>query len=392
MKKNNYSSVIDFGSDSLRLGIFNSESKNILSISKQIIEKKDYEEHSKSLNSLIRSAEKKISLHLENIIVLYDHSEFYSIDLSIKREFDQPINLKSTYYSLIMEANSLINNNYIKDKIIHLITVKSIIDNKEFFEDITDDKKINSIIIELKFLCLNKEIYEKILKIFKENNLQISNFYCSSYIKSFSYVNYFNKKENLTFLDIGWERSAIISYIDKKLIFFNTIPIGGNHITKDISKVLMLTFLDSEKINKTFNKSEIEFSFDQNIDNDKKDLIQEILGKNISVDLLKQVVLARVDEIITLSSKETFYTKDLNRNVNSTLVLTGNGSNLFDKNSFHLDSKYSFKEISFYEESDSEICNAGYNFYIKKYNEIEFLYKNKKKVGFFEKFFNLFSR
>ena len=156
MKKNNYSSVIDFGSDSLRLGIFNSESKNILSISKQIIEKKDYEEHSKSLNSLIRSAEKKISLHLENIIVLYDHSEFYSIDLSIKREFDQPINLKSTYYSLIMEANSLINNNYIKDKIIHLITVKSIIDDKEFFENINDDKKINSIIIELKFLCLNK--------------------------------------------------------------------------------------------------------------------------------------------------------------------------------------------------------------------------------------------
>ena len=32
------------------------------------------------------------------------------------------------------------------------------------------------------------------------------------------------------------------------------------------------------------------------------------------------------------------------------------------------------------------------NFHIKKSNEVEFLYKNKKKVGFFEKFFNLFSR
>ena len=77
---------------------------------------------------------------------------------------------------------------------------------------------------------------------------------------------------------------------------------------------------------------------------------------------------------------------------NSTLVLTGNGSNLFDKNSFHLDIKYNFAEINFYEENDSEICNAGYNFDKSENNEMKFLSKSKKKLGFFEKFFNLFSR
>ena len=392
MKKNNYSTVIDFGSDNLRLAIFNNDSKNIFSSSEEIIEKNNYEEHSRILNLLIRNAEKKISSHLENVIVLYDHSNFYSIDLSVKKNFDQPINLKDIYYSLIMEANSLINNNYIKDKVIHLTTMKSIVDDKEFSGQIDNDKKINSIIIELKFLCLNFEIYEKILNIFKKNNLQVLNFYCSSYVKSFSYINYFNQKKNLTFLDIGWERSTIISYIDKKPLFFYTIPIGGNHITKDISKVLRLSLEDSEKIKKTFNKSEIEFSFDHDIDKDKKNLIQEILGKNISVDLLKKVVLARVEEIISLSFKEIFFLPDSNQNINSTLVLTGKGSNLFDKNSFHLDINYNFKDISFYEENDSEICNAGYNFYTKKYNEIDSLNKSKKKEGFFEKFFNLFSK
>ena len=101
MKKNNFSTIIDFGLDSLRLSVFNKESKNIFSISKEISEKNDYFEHSKSLNLLIRSAEKKISSHLENIIVLYDHAEFFSIDISIKKEFDQPINLKDIYYYLI---------------------------------------------------------------------------------------------------------------------------------------------------------------------------------------------------------------------------------------------------------------------------------------------------
>ena len=392
MNKNNYSTVIDFGSNNLRLSVFNKDSKNIFSISKEILVKNDFEEHSKLLNFLIRSAEKKISSHLENLVVLYDHPEFYSIDLSIKKDFDQPVHLKDIYYSLIMEANLLITHNYIKDKIIHIITAKSIINGKEFFENFNNDKKTKSIIIELKYLCLNFERYNKILNIFKKNNLQILNLYCSSYIKSFSYVNSFKKKNNLTFLDIGWERSTIVSYKNNKPICFNSIPIGSNHITKDISKVLKLNLDDSEKIKKTFNKSEIEFSFDQNIDNEKKNLVKEIIGKNISIDLLKKVVLARVEEIIKLVFKDICFSDELKNFQNSTLVLTGNGSNLFDKNSFHLDIKYNFAEISFYEENDSEICNAGYNFDKSENNEMKFLSKSKKKLGFFEKFFNLFSR
>ncbi len=392
MKKNNYSTVIDFGLNNLRLSIFNDDSKNIFSISKEIFEKKNYEEHSKSLDFLIRTAEKKISSHLQNLIVLYDNPEFNSIDLSIKKDFDQPINFKDMYYSLLMEANLLISNNHLNDKIIHLIIVKSYVDGKELVENFDNDKKIKSIIIELKFLCLNWKKYNEILNIFKKNNLEILNMYCTSFIKSFSYINYFNKKNNLTFLDIGWERSTVISYKDNRPILFNSIPIGGNHITKDISKVLKLNLEDSEKIKKTFNKSEIEFSFDQKTSDEKKQLIQQIIGKNISIDLLKKVVLARVEEIISLVFKDIFSSEKNKSNINSTLVLTGNGSNLFNKNSFHLDDKFNFTEISFYEENDSEICSAGYHFDIDENNTIKLLNKSKKKAGFFEKFFNFFDR
>ena len=392
MKKNNYSTIIDFGSNNLRLSVFNDESKNIFSISKEIYEKKNYDEHSKSLDFLIRTAEKKISSHLENIVVLYDNPEFSSIDLSIKKDFDQPTSLKDTYYSLLMEANLLISNNYVNDKIIHLITVKSNIDGKEYFEKFDNDKKIKSIIIELKILYLNWNKYNEILNIFKKNNLEILNIYCTSFIKSFFYINYFNKKNNLTFLDIGWERSTVISFKNNRPILFNSIPIGGNHITKDISKVLKLNLEDSEKIKKTFNKSEIEFSFDQETSDEKKKLIQQIIGKNISIDLLKKVVLARVEEIILLVFKDIFSSENIKNNINSTLVLTGKGSNLFDKNSFHLDDKFNFMEISFYEENDSEICSAGHYFDINENNVMKLLNKSNKKAGFFEKFFNFFDR
>ncbi len=392
MKKNNYHTIIDFGKEKVRLAVYNKDSKNIFSISKEIQKKENYDEHSNSLNYLIRSAEKKISSHLNNVTVLFDHSQFYSVDISIKKEFDQPTNLKETYVSLLQEANLLIFNNYLKDKIIHIIKIKSIFDGKDFYEDTFNDKKAKSIIIEFKFLCLNLKIYENISNIFKKNNLEIINFHCSSYIKSYSYINFFSKKDNVTFLDIGSKRSTIIFYNKKRPVFFNSIPIGGNHITKDISKILKLTFEESEKIKKTFNKSEIEFSFDQNMNKEKKKLIQQIIGKNISIDLLKKVVLARVEEIIFLSLKEFDHLKYFNNSLNYSLILTGNGSNLFDKNSFHLDDKYNFEEISFYEENDSEICNAGYNFDKSGNNLMKIISKNDKKIGFFENFFNFFSR
>ena len=291
-----------------------------------------------------------------------------------------------------MEANLLISNNYIEDKIIHIITTKSIIDGSDYLENFKNDKKIKSIIVEIKFLCLNFKRYNEILNIFKKNNLQITNLYCSSYIKSFSYIKHFKQKKILTFLDIGWERSTIVSYKNNKLIYFNSIRVGGNHITKDISKILKLNIDYAEKIKKTFNKSEIEFSFDEKDEKEKKHLIQEIIGKNISIDLIKKVILSRVEEIILLVFKGIYFEEELKDSINSTLILTGNGSKLFNKNSFHLDIKYNFKEISFYEENDSEICNAGNDFDKSNYNELKFIKKNNKKPGFFERFFNLFSR
>ena len=39
------------------------------------------------INELIRDAERHLSIHLENVKVLYDSSKFYYIDISIKKIF-----------------------------------------------------------------------------------------------------------------------------------------------------------------------------------------------------------------------------------------------------------------------------------------------------------------
>ena len=75
------------------------------------------------------------------------------------------------------------------------------------------------------------------------------------------------------------------------------------------------------------------------------------------------------------------------------MVFTGEGSKILDKNSIYLENKfYFFKEMNFFEESVSTICQSGYNF-----NKINYLYdvyivsKKSKIKGFFEKLFHFFN-
>ena len=392
MNKSNYSTILDFGHSKLRLGVFNKKLENIYSTSKNIIEKKNNEEYSKTIKLIIKDAEKNISDHLENVIVLYDSPQIHSVDLSIKKDFDQNVYFKDINSSLILEANQLIQNNYIKEKIIHFIINKYIIDGKEYFKP-KKELKFKKIIAEIKFICLPNGKFNKIINILKENNLQVLNFYCSSYAKSFSYIDSFLENKFTTFLDIGWERSTITLFESKKLKFIKSISIGGNHISKDISHILKLDIKEAEKIKKSFNKSEIEFSYNENFDNENNSLMREIIEKNISVELLKKIVLARIEEIIELAFKDINIINDYKISSNSILILTGDGSKIFNKNSFHLDDKYNFKEISFYEETNLEICNSGLKFY-KDSEEEEIKMSNKmlKKEGFFEKFFKFFAR
>ena len=391
MRKDNYSTIIDFGSSELRLGVFDDKFSKLFFQSKDISQKNNYEEYLKSINFLIREAENKISTHLENITVLYDTPEIFTIDLSIKKKLDQKIIFKDICSSIILEANQLIKDCYINKKIIHLIIKKYIINDKEFLNIPHKIPKLNSVILEIKFICLPYNQYKNVFETFKKNNLKIINFFSSSLVKSFKYIDFFKENKFVAFLDIGLDRTTIIFFINQKLDCLNSIPIGGNNISKDISQIMKLSLDESEKLKKTFNKSEIDFSYNEADSSDNTDIIKKIIGKDISIDLLKKVVLTRVEEIIELSFKGMNISENIAKLKDLNLVLIGNGSKIFNRNSFQIEDKYNFKEINFYEEDDLEICKASLMFEKKfKDEDPQNLKKNQKKPGIFHRFFNFF--
>ena len=386
----NLDTIIDFGSKNLRLGVFNQSSEKIYSSNIKINEVLENDNLDKALKKLVRDAEKQLSTHLADVNILYDSSEFNFIDFSIKKSFDQPTLISKHYKSLIEEANFIISENNFRDKVIHIDINNIIVDDNRKLENLFDDIKIKSLILEIKFICLKKSTINNLSNKFKKNNLNILCIYCSSYVKSFFYKKSIDTRKNIIFLDIGYERTSALFFNNNKFQFLNSVPIGGNNITKDISKVLKLDISYSEDLKTKFDKNENEISFNKISTNDTN-LFSEISEKNISIDLLKQVIQARVDEIINISIIQNNYFKNISFSEKPKIIFIGNGSKLISFiNNFNL--KKSFSELIFFDESDTKICEAGIIYHKSDERSLINIEKKLKKTGFFEKFFNLFSR
>ena len=388
MNEKNLNVFIDFGSSKIRLGVYNNEtSKNIFiserdCVSNFNLKKFDISNSTEIIKDLIKSAEKKVDKHINNINLMIDTPDMFSIDISIKKNFDSKKNLQNDIKSLLNEAKSLVQKNYYNQKIIHMIVKKFIIDDKEFFEIPKKEINCDYLIIEIKFICFSNKIWKYLQDGFNKNYLVINNFYCSSYVRSSNYSNLFNEFNKKVILDIGYRKSAITVFQGSRILYFNILPVGGRHITNDISVLLKISQGDAENLKKSLNQTETIF--------DKK---HKESAPNESPNLSNQVIFARVDEIIKLNLADEYFNTFINNKKNCILIFIGNGSKILNKNSIYLEEKFDFfSEISFFEENTTSICESGVNFkQSNKSQEVNFFPKKPKNKGFFEKFFNFFN-
>jgi len=387
MNEKNLNIFIDFGSSKIRLGAYNNEtSKNIFiserdCISNFNLNKFDINNSTEIIRDLIKSAEKKIDKHINNINLMIDTPDMFSIDISIKKNFDSKKNLQNDIKSLLNEAKSLVQKNYYNQKIIHMIVKKFIIDDDEFFEIPKKEINYDYLIIEIKFVCFSNKIWKYLQDGFNKNYLTIDNLYCSSYVRSSNYNNLFNEFNKKVILDIGYRKSAITVFQGSRILYFNILPVGGGHITNDISILLKINQEDAENIKKNLNQTETTFV--------KKDYKAKDLN---SSNLSNEVIHARVDEIIKLNLVDEYFNEFFKNNDTCVLIFIGEGSKILNNNSIYLEEKFDFfSEISFFEENTTLICDSGFNFNQSgKFQEVNFLQKKTKNKGFFEKFFHFF--
>ena len=398
MVEKNIETYIDLGSSKIRIGIFDNNSiiKNFFeeknSISDFSLNNFNMDNSNKIIRELIQKAEKEIGAHINNVNLLIDSPYFFSIDISLKKNLEGKKVTNEDIQYLLQEGRQLIQSNYGDKKIIHIIIEKFLFDKKKF-DDLPEEKiECNFLCLEIKFLCLSNVIFNQLNKNLNKNQLSIKNIFCSSYVKSLDYNNLFDNFDKKVFLDIGYKKTSITIFSKKKLIFFNCIPIGGHHITSDISQVLKITKEDSESIKLNFSESYAIFSEKINQEPTVDLKINKKLGQSISIDLLEKVIFARIDEILNLCFKNINFSSIVNDKKNI-LIFIGEGSKIMRSNSIYLKDEFNFiSEMNFFEENNKKICMSGYNFNKKNnIHEVKIVSKKLKKTGFFEKLFHFFN-
>ena len=174
----------------------------------------NYVNHLNEFNKIIKKAEKNNSTHIKDIVLSFDTKELFSVDFSLDKDLNANMKINKLYESLILEASKIINSYYGQYKIIHIILDKCIIDKKIYSELPKEKSEINNIKVDLKFICYPKKIIENIEKIFNKNNINILNFFCTSYVKSLSYLKKLNN-ENISFIEIGFDKTCFITFKKK---------------------------------------------------------------------------------------------------------------------------------------------------------------------------------
>ncbi|NTV91181.1 MAG: cell division protein FtsA, partial [Clostridiales bacterium] len=103
-------------------------------------------------------------------------------------------------------------------------------------------------------------------------------------------------------IDVGGGITDVSIFKGKKLVFYDSIPVGGDHITSDISIGLKISLAEAEKI-----KRQYELALTSLIKNDQEITVFDINDnkkKNVKISEVVEIIEARVYEIFSLCKSQ----------------------------------------------------------------------------------------
>ena len=368
MSKKNFHTFFDCGASKVRGGILNKDNENEMFYN----ESEFFTDPANSeiaIQKIITSFEEDTDEYINNTTLMIDSSKMRSIGISISKKLDGSKLRQTNVQFLIQEAKQQILKYYTNYKVAHIIVNNYKIDNIDY-SYLPDEIESHFISLDIIFICLPSDIVLYFKNIFSKSNILVNQVICSSYVKSINFKNNKNLTGHLSFIDIGFNKTSIVSYFNNKTLFLDVLPVGGNNITKDISKILEIDLEQAEQLKINFNQD-----------------YRSLNDNDTSIEDLEKIIFARTEEILELCIKSI--KSNLFISGEFKVVLMGQGSKMLENQHKN---KISFSnDIDFSEETLEDICQSGFKFGTGlNTQEVVVVPKKQIKQGFFEKFFHLF--
>ena len=284
---------------------------------------------SNAIRSCISAAEKKAKILLKKINVVFEEPEFLSTKFSKHKKINGSKIHKDDIDFLLKEAKKQLILNDEKQSIIHIFNHNYIVDGKAFAEE-PIGVYADSLSHEMTFITMPKNNLKNINQAFIDCDIEIERLISNTFALGVKLLNNKELEFGSILIDVGFEKISLGLFKNLALIHSITLPVGINHITKDISKVCSLNIDESEVI-----KNNIDFSLQNNQDIfDKNDYLKNTYFINssfrkISKSLILNIIKARLDEIFE-TIKKHIIVPGFNLNSGIGFLLVGGGSCLLN--------------------------------------------------------------
>jgi cell division protein FtsA len=338
MNSNNPIGVIELGDVSIRCLIFSVNNKNDSEIISNSITPSDgicngvvinLTKATSAIRFCISDAEKKAKVLLKKINVILEEPEFLSTKFSKHKKINGSKIFKDDIDFLLKEGKKQLILNDKKQSIIHIFNHNYIVDGKAFIEE-PIGIYADSLSHEMTFITMPKSNLKNINQAFIYCDIEIERLISNTFALGVKLLNYKELEQGSALIDIGLEKISLGLFKNLALIHSITLPIGINHITKDISKICSLSMDESLII-----RNNIDFSFQNNQKLfDENNFLKNTYFitsdfKKISKSLILDVAKARLNEIFKIIQKQIIV-PDFNLNSKGVFLLVGDGLSLFN--------------------------------------------------------------
>ncbi len=176
--------------------------------------------------------------------------------------------------------------------------------------------------INAEVLLAEREYTRKLAGIFKKAGIEIDGIVPVTLAERNLVLDKNELHDNVMLLDVGAGNTDIGVFEGNRMIYTNTIPLGGDNITSDISVVLGISTEEADKLKRQYGLALKSF-----IDNDNEIMLNtcrdESRSKVIKSSELIEIMEARIEEIFSLVNK-AITNEGIKSKINN-VVLTGQG-------------------------------------------------------------------
>ena len=205
--------------------------------------------------------------------------------------------------------------------IIDIVTDKFILEDGKVVSDPVGNLSAN-FTLNAQVILADKDYAKQIINIFRKAGIDIDGFVPITLAERNVILDSNELNDNVMLLDIGAGNTDIGVFEGNGFIYTNTIPLGGNNITSDISLVLNIEEEEADKL-----KRQYGLAMKSYIDNDNEIILNTYKGdsktKAIKSSELIEIIEARIEEIFSLVNKDVA-AQGIKQRINN-VVLTGQG-------------------------------------------------------------------